>query len=253
MTTQWDVKRYTTQHNFVTNYGYEVVELLAPQQNEVILDLGCGNGELSYEISKRSHKVCGIDFAQSMVEQANKDYPHIDFTQHNAELAFPFAKESFDAVFSNAALHWMHNADAVIKNIKEVLKPNGRFVFEMGGKGNVNNVLTAIETAAQAYGVTKFSAFNFYPSIAEYATLLENNGFRVTFAVHFDRPTLLQTDEGLCNWVKMFRNDVLSQIPNDSHEDYLSEVESLAKGTQYQNAQWYADYVRLRMVAIKLK
>lgn len=88
MTTQWDVKRYTTQHNFVTNYGYEVVELLSPQKNEVILDLGCGNGELSNEIAKRSHKVYGIDFAHSMIEQAKEDYPHIEVTQHNAEVSF---------------------------------------------------------------------------------------------------------------------------------------------------------------------
>ena len=251
MTTQWDVNRYITQHDFVTNYGYDVIDLLAPIAKEVILDLGCGNGELSAKIAEQCHRVYGIDFAQSMIDQAKRDYPHIDFAQHDGERVFPFTDHIFDAVFSNAALHWMHNAEAVIQNIKRVLKPEGRFVFEMGGKGNVDQVLKAINIATTEFGVSEFNAFNYYPSVSEYSALLEANGFRVTFAIHFDRPTLLKSEEGLRNWVKMFRNDILSKIESKNHETFLQTVEALAKPSQYKEGHWYADYVRLRMVAIK--
>lgn len=247
----WDADFYKNKHSFVTTYGENVVDLLAPQAGEYILDLGCGGGELTAKIAASGAKVCGIDFAADMISKAQQKFPQLEFKQHNAELPFPHS-DKFDAVFSNAALHWMLNADEVVKNIAHNLKPGGRFVFEMGGKGNIANVISAIQSAAQDFNLTQLPIYNYFPSIAEYSTILEQNGFQVKFAILFERPTLLDGNDGLRNWVKMFRNIVLERLPSSQHEDFLAHVEHFGQDKLLINGQWVADYVRLRMIAIKI-
>ena len=199
----WDSNFYQDKHNFVTKYGEDIVELLTPQSNEVILDLGCGNGELSAKIAEYGATVYGIDFATEMINKASINYPQIKFMQHNAENPFPF-ENKFDAIFSNAALHWMMSPEKVIKNIADSLKTGGRFVFEMGGKGNINTIIQSIEVVAKKYNLANLPIYNYFPSLSEYANLLEKYGFRVVFARHFDRPTPLNGQDGLKNWIKMF-------------------------------------------------
>ncbi len=246
----WDADFYTRKHNFVTNYGESVVELLAPQAGELILDLGCGAGELTAKIATSGAKVSGIDFAADMINKAQAKFPELEFKQHNAELTFPF-EERFDAVFSNAALHWMINAEAVIKNVAQSLKPRGRFVFEMGGKGNVSAIIQALELAANDFNLTKLAIYNYFPSISEYSSILERNGLSVKFAVLFERPTLLDGEDGLRNWIKMFRNSVLDKLEPSVHEQFLAKIEHYGQAKLLHNQQWFADYVRLRMIAIK--
>lgn len=250
-TNQWNAEFYNDKHNFVTNYGDNVVEILNPQANEMILDLGCGSGGLTAKIAEIASKCYGIDFSAEMIAKAQQDYPAINFLQHNAEQPFPFT-EKFDAVFSNAALHWMMNAEAVIKNIAASLKPNGRFVFEMGGHGNVAQVLNAIQSAAYNFDLGELELINYYPKISEYSSLLERNGFKVTFAILFERPTLLDGEQGLQNWVRMFRNNVISSIPEEQQQEFLKQVDSNGRKFLYRGGKWYADYVRLRMIAVKL-
>ncbi|WP_119343980.1 class I SAM-dependent methyltransferase [Facilibium subflavum] len=248
---KWDAIQYSQKHHFVTDYGNDVVSLLNPVKGEVILDLGCGGGDLTHKLKEAGCEVCGVDYSESMLSQAKKHFPDIDFIYHNAEKPFPFAHNHFDAVFSNAALHWMHDAKAVINNVFDILKPGGRFVFEMGGKGNIQTILSDVEKIAQSLDVVETKAFNYYPSLSEYSSLLEQNGFRVTYAIHFDRPTKLQGQEGLRNWVSVFREGLLQQIPQNQHEAFFNQLEKALRPTLYYDNTWHADYVRLRMVAIK--
>lgn len=246
----WNADFYTSKHNFVTNYGESVVELLAPQAGELILDLGCGAGELTAKIATSGAKVYGIDFAPNMISKAQVKFPELEFKQHNAELPFPF-EERFDAVFSNAALHWMINAEAVVKNVAQSLKPGGRFAFEMGGKGNVAAIIQALELAANDFNLAKLAIYNYFPSISEYSSILERNGLNVKFAVLFERPTLLDGEDGLRNWIKMFRNSVLDKLEPSAHEQFLAKIEHYGQAKLLLKQQWFADYVRLRMIAIK--
>lgn len=246
----WDADFYDSKHSFVSKYGNDVIELLAPQSNEVILDLGCGSGDLTAKISNAAKKVIGIDSAKDMIDKANTKYPDIEFHQHNAEHKFPFT-EKFDAIFSNAALHWMLDAQTVARNIADALKIGGRFVFEMGGKGNINTILEAIREAGNKFKIKTEEIFNFFPSIGEYANILEKQGLSVKLAVMFERPTILEGNDGLRNWIKMFRSEVVRQIEVDELEKFFSEVEIATKDKLYKNNNWTADYVRLRMVAIK--
>jgi trans-aconitate methyltransferase len=249
--TTWNTELYNQKHDFVTQYGESVVELLNPQADESILDLGCGSGELTNKIAKQCIRAVGVDFSGEMISKAQSNFPELTFMQHNAEQPFPL-DEQFDAVFSNAALHWMMNAEAVIQNIHSKLKPHGRFVFEMGGHGNVAQVLNAIQMAANDFGLGELALINYYPTIGEYSALLEQNGFKVSFATLFDRPTLLQGEHGLANWTTMFRNAVVAQIPAEQQAKFLAAVERHGKTQLFRDDRWYADYVRLRMIAHKI-
>lgn len=245
----WQPKSYNSTGKFVTQYGNEVVELLNPSKGENILDLGCGTGELTNIIKNTSAKVIGTDISESMLKKAKQNYRDIDFKQMDAQQSLDFDKESFDAVFSNAALHWMTNPLAVIKNINHILKKDGRFVFEMGGKGNIKEVLSSLDNTAKKYQIEDYDIDNFYPSISEYSTLLEKNGFTVKYMILFERPTLLEGNDGFKNWVKTFRVNLLDKINNIA--EFLNDAKSLAYNNLFKDGKWYADYVRLRGIAVK--
>lgn len=247
---KWDASLYKTKGNFVTNYGESLIELLKPQKNETILDLGCGTGRLTQKISEKADDVYGVDLSESMLVDAQKTYPNIKFKACDAQRNIDFDDNFFDAIFSNAALHWMTDANSVIKNANRILKPKGRFVFEMGGYGNISNLLNSINQVAKDYLVEDYKIKNYYPSISEYSNLLENNGFQVKYAELYERQTLLEGQDWLKNWVKTFRKDLLDKIENQN--EFLEKVEQIAKPKLLKNNNWYADYVRLRMITYKL-
>ena len=145
----------------------------------------------------------------------------------------------------------MMHPEKVIWWVRQGLKHHGRFVFEMGGEGNVAQVLFAIEQAAKELGVSQLNIINYYPKLGEYTSLLEAQGFSVIDAKLIDRPTLLEGEAGLCNWVRMFRHDVLNKISEDQQIKFFQQMETIARPNLYQDNQWWVDYVRLRAIAIK--
>jgi trans-aconitate methyltransferase len=247
---QWNPELYDTQHQYVSNYGVNLIDLLNPKKGELILDLGCGTGMLTHEISQRGARVIGIDMSLNMINKAKVNYPHLSFQVADGENFF--FEEKVDAVFSNAALHWMQAPKKVISCVWECLKEKGRFVFEFGGKNNIQKVLLAIEKASSTFHLSKLPLENYYPSLGEYSSLLESQGFRVVYMQLFDRPTSLQGQDGLRNWVRMFRPLVLQRISPDQQDKFLAEVEKNAKESLYHESGWWADYVRLRGIAIKV-
>jgi trans-aconitate methyltransferase len=248
---KWDSTLYDTNHDFVSKYGEDLVRLLDPKIGEEILDLGCGTGDLAERIRQNGGKVTGIDNSSEMIAAAKQKYPLIDFQVQSA-IHFSFDKK-FDAVFSNAALHWIFEKEEVIKQIYNCLKPNGRMVAEMGGKGNVANIIHALKNALHKNGFTEKAKIQtwYFPSLSEYASLLEQNGFRVIFATHFDRETLLKEETGLKNWLRMFATSYLEGIENQAIESILEAAEQQLRKTNYRDGKWYADYKRLRFIALK--
>ncbi|MEA2640424.1 MAG: hypothetical protein QOF51_1818, partial [Chloroflexota bacterium] len=150
MRTEWDASRYDAEHGYVTRYGESLIDVLAPQSGERILDLGCGTGHLTHQIAERGAAVVGIDISTAMIEQARAAYPDLEFHVANAA-SFSFA-ESFDAVFSNAALHWIPATaqDAVAASIARALRPGGRLVAELGVRGNIGRIRLALEDALRS-------------------------------------------------------------------------------------------------------
>ena len=230
--TDWNPASYESSHSFVWEYGADLLTLLEPRPGERILDVGCGTGHLTARIAESGAGVWGIDSSPAMVAQARQNYPRLHFQLADAQNYR--ATEAFDAVFSNAALHWMPDADGVAASIAHALRPGGRLILEMGGRGNVATIDRAIQTAIR----------NYFPSIGEYATVLERHGLEVRDAALFDRPTPLEGGEnGLREWLATFRPDNARPI-----EDVEKELRPLL----FRDGRWVADYRRLRVVARKV-
>ncbi len=229
--TDWDPERYEGGHSFVWEFGGDLVALLAPQPGERILDLGCGTGHLTAKIAALGATAVGIDASPAMIGQARQNYPNLTFRLATAEqFRDPIP---FDAVFSNAALHWISDQDAAAETVATLLKPAGRFVFEMGARGNVRLLDQAIRSQIK----------NYFPSISEYASILERHGLEVVNATIFDRPTPLEGGErGLRDWIATFR-------PGNTKS--LDEIEAELRPSLFREGRWVADYRRLRMLALK--
>lgn len=248
----WDTVLYEGSHSFVWKSGGDLLELLDVKPGERVLDLGCGTGHLAAAIASRGAEVVGIDNSPSMIEQARKSYPHLHFEMSDGRwFAFP---EKFDAVFSNAALHWMLPPGQVVECVRDDLRPGARFVAEFGGKGNVEAVLRGTLEALRTLGYDADRSLIpwYFPNISEYATLLEQHGLEVRFAALLDRPTRLEDgEEGLRNWLRMFALSLLAAAPADSHEALLGDIEHRLRPHLFRDGSWYADYRRLRVLAVR--
>nr|WP_263323531.1 class I SAM-dependent methyltransferase [Neobacillus sp. Marseille-Q6967] len=245
---QWNASLYDLKHSFVSKFGNDLVDLLAPKKGEKILDLGCGTGDLANKLSELEVIVLGIDKSENMVHQAQKKYPKLSFMVSDAiNLDF---EEEFDAVFSNATLHWVKPPNKALDGIYRSLKHGGRFVAEFGGKGNVQTITDEITHQLKNYQQTPQFPW-YYPSIGEYTTLMEQAGFRVTFAHHYDRPTPLEGDNGLRNWIEMFALGMFEGISENIKEQVLSKVENNLKPLLIKDGIWMADYKRIRVIGIK--
>ncbi|GIH77383.1 class I SAM-dependent methyltransferase [Planobispora longispora] len=248
---RWTARTHDTGFGYVSAHGAPLVDLLDPQPGERIVDLGCGTGVLTAEIASRGAHVLGIDGSQAMIEKALAQYPGLDFIVgdgHDFVLAQPY-----DAVFSNAALHWMsRHPDAVIASVREALAPGGRFVAEMGGAGNCAALTAAVSTAWREYRLPDPDLPWYFPSPAEYASRLEKGGFAVRILEYFDRPTPLdECPNGAADWVRMFAGSLLHGVPADVVEPLLRRVNELAAPALRRETGWMADYVRLRFAAVR--
>lgn len=246
----WDAELYEARHAFVWHFGAQLIELLDPKPGERILDLGCGTGHLTQQIAEGGANVVGLDASPEMIGQARQNFPHLRFVLEDAA-AMQFESE-FDAVFSNAALHWMLDIRGVAQKIARALRPQGRFIAELGGKGNIRLIESAIESSAAPYFPNGLPPRRtHYPSLAEYATLLENCGLEVQKALLFDRATPLEGPEGMETWIRQFKWYYFEPLEPDSRRDALNTTIDLLRPALFRSGQWQADYRRLRILALK--
>ena len=249
-TNNWNASFYDQKHSFVSEYGKSLIPLLDPQPGESILDLGCGTGHLTKAIAESGAHAIGLDSSASMIKTARTTYPDLQFLVADARnFSFP---TPFDAVFSNAALHWIPEAEEVVRSIATALKPGGRFVAELGGKGNIATIISALQQSLREIAGIEADFGWFYPSIGEYTSLLERYGLTVRLALLFDRPTKLEDGEnGLRNWLLMFRRDMLENLPDEMRSQVIERTEAKAHDLLFQKDHWVADYRRLRIIAHK--
>lgn len=240
----WSSERYATHARFVSDLGSEIAGWLAPQPGERILDLGCGDGELTLRLEGAGAQVVGVDASEDFVRTAREKGLDARIADGHA-LGF---SDEFDAVFTNAALHWMTRPEAVVAGVARALKPDGRFVAEFGGHGNVAAIATALRAVAgRRSGRADLIGPWYFPSAEEYAGLLERNGFTVKRSELVPRPTLLPTD--IRGWFVTFCDTFFAQF-GDQAGEALDEVVSLLEPALCDaSGRWTADYVRLRVEA----
>jgi SAM-dependent methyltransferase len=245
----WDPDRYARNARFVADLGAPVVQLLAPQPGERILDLGCGDGPLTAKLAAMGCEVVGVDASEAQVAEARKlglDARVMDgenLTLHN----------EFDAVFSNAALHWMRNApDSVIAGVHRALRPGGRFVAECGGYGCVAKIKKALVDALNRRGIDGESAAPWYfPTVEDYSQRLSKGGFAIRYIALIPRPTPLPGD--VTAWLETFAESFTNRLQPPDRPAFLAEVqEALRPELCDGDGKWTADYVRLRFSAQKI-
>ncbi len=245
-TNKWNPKEYNKHTRFVSELALPVVDLLAPECGEKILDVGCGDGTLAVEMQKRGAKVIGIDTSSEMVASCKEK----EIEAHLFSVTDLPYKESFDAVFSNATLHWVKDARSAIDNIASSLKSGGRFVAEFGGEGNVDALVSAMEELFDRHD--DFGEFNnpwYFPSIKSYKKLLEDEGFEVEYIALIPRPTPMND---IKNWLDIFTNGVTEGLSQEQREVFISECKERVRPRLYHDRDgWMLDYVRLRVKAIK--
>lgn len=248
-TQSWNPNQYDSAGAFVPKLAVDLVELLAPKPGERVLDLGAGSGDLTQALAAAGAMVHGVDASREMVAEARRKHPNITFEVMDGQ-ALTFSAE-FDAVFSNAALHWMPRADAVAAGVERALRPGARFVAEFGGADNVRTVREAAAAELVAQGLDGYGLPAWYfPSVAQYARVLEEAGLRVRSALWFERPTRLAGERGLENWLELFCLPLLRAL-GDRRAAVVAGIERRCRERLFKDGDWFVDYARLRVVATK--
>ena len=246
MTAQtWNSESYAENARFVTDLGAPVLALLNPRRGERILDLGCGDGVLTKKIADLGCQVVGVDSSPAFISSARKlGLEVIETNAFDLDLS-----PVFDAVFSNAALHWMKDADVVIGRVARALRPGGRFVAEMGGDGCVKTIHSALINELDRRGYDGPAANPWYfPTVEDYGARLVAAGFDVRYIELIPRPTPLPGD--VMGWLATFSGCFTAVLPDAERADYLECVRERIKPQLCDSkGNWTADYVRLRFEA----
>jgi SAM-dependent methyltransferase len=247
VTQNWDPQAYGENGAFVHELAGGVLEWLAAQPGERILDLGCGDGQLTERIVATGATVVGVDASPQMVAAAQARGIAAD--EASAE-SLPYANGTFDAVFSNAALHWVRDQDAMLAEVHRVLKPGCRFVAEMGGQGNIAAIRVALAAVLERHGFgSREDGVNYFPTPEGYRRRLIRHGFAVQRIALIPRPTPLPAS-GMTAWLRTFRSGVLEGLPEPVRTTVVEETAALlAPALRDEEGNWVADYVRLRFIA----
>lgn len=248
---EFDPDAYDDAQSFVIEYGRDLLDLLDPQPGERILDLGCGTGHVTAEIAEAlgpDGEVVGIDASPAMVEQAQADYPALDI-RHADATDFEL-EEPVDAVYSNAALHWIDDQDAALGCVADALRAGGRFVAEMGAAGNIVEILDGVAAVADREGIGVTHPWHF-PTLGQYSARLEDHGFTVRLARTFERPTTLEGSEGLRDWFHQFGDALLAPFPDEG--DAMGAIDDELRGECWdpESDSWTVTYRRLQFRAIR--
>ena len=250
MNIEWDAEKYTSDFSFVHKYGSGAMELLDFSEIRSVIDLGCGNGALTKALRDRGLSVLGIDASEELLGIAREKYPDIPFIR--ADAADFRAEKPVDAVFSNAVFHWIdrERQPAMLSCVYKAMRKGGQLVFEFGGSGNNALIHEALRSEFEKRGYSYKMPF-YFPGIGEYAPLVEQAGFQVRTALLFDRPTELEGENGLRDWIEMFVKVPFSGVKEEDRDAIIEGAVRQLEPVLYKDGKWHADYVRLRMKAIK--
>jgi trans-aconitate methyltransferase len=247
LSTSWNPESYAKNARFVSDLGEPLLQLLDARPGELILDLGCGDGALTEKICSYGCRVIGADSSLPQLQAARGRGLNV-VLMDGRQLGF---QPRFDAVFTNAALHWMKRPETVVAGVTNSLKPGGRFIGEFGGKGNVEKIRCVLHDTLRKYAIDPVPIDPwYYPSLEQYSELLSKAGLIVTYIELIPRPTKLPGD--ILGWLNVFAQPFTQAVAEPRRPRFLREVrDRLATGLRDDNGNWFADYVRLRFTATK--
>lgn len=250
MNIAWDAEKYAQDFSFVPQHGTELLALLEKEKVHTVLDLGCGNGVLTNQLSDAGFSVLGMDASEAQLSLARKNYPHLSFVRGDA--ASFTLQTPVDAVFSNAVLHWIDREShpKMLACVFRALKSGGQFVFECGGDGNAEKIHGALRREFEKRHLDYRVSF-YFPTVDAYTALLEQAGFTVDSAELFDRPTPLSGEDGLKNWIQMFIKEPFASIAEVQKDEIIAKAIESLRPLLYRDGVWIADYTRLRCKACK--
>ena len=242
----WNAAKYGRDASFVSQLGNPVLQLLAPQSGEKILDLGCGDGDLTLQIQNCGCEILGIDSSADMIAAASQK----GLTTRVLDARDLNYSAEFNAVFTNAVLHWISDIDLVVNNVYRALKPEGRFVGEFGGAGNIQSIVDALVETFREDDFGKFENPWYFPSVSDLRMVLERSEFIVDYIELIPRPTPLKS--GVHSWLEIFTNGITHHLDSERKKQLITKVAQKLKPHIYSSPEgWVADYVRIRFRAIK--
>ena len=252
MNITWDAKGYTDNFAFVHQYGEGVVALVDAEPGKFVVDLGCGNGALTEKLKEKGYRVLGVDASADMLETAKTVHPECDFQLGDAT-EFKLSEKA-DVIFSNAVFHWIDadKQEKLIENIAANLKIGGQLICEFGGKGCAESVHASLERGFAKRGLEYPRVF-YFPTVGEYAPILEKYGFRVEYAVLFDRPTVQKTENGLEDWIRMFNKKPFEGMDEALVQEIIDETVEELRDQLFVDGKWIVDYVRIRFKVRKFR
>lgn len=251
MNIDWNAAEYHSNFSFVYKYGEELTGLFTLKKGSRVADVGCGNGVLTQKLRTMGYDAFGIDNSAEMIALAKRNAPDMHFIRADAT-QFTL-EEPADGIFSNAVFHWIDDHDLLAQNLARNLRTGGELVCEFGGKGCAEAVHGALEDIFAERGLKYRRTFNF-KSIGEFAPVLERHGLVPTYCTLFPRPTLqAEGESGLKNWILTFLKEPFAGIEAGEREDIIAEAERRLRPALCKDGQWYIDYMRIRIKAVKVQ
>lgn len=245
----WNADLYENKHDFIAEYGRDLLSHVPENPSQSILDLGCGTGMLTHALLEKSSSVVGLDASPEMIGKARQLYPGMDFRVLDA-CRMPW-NNWFDLVFSNAAFHWIPDQEKLLKAVFRILKPQGKLICEFGAHHNILRIRETFQASLERIGLTPNTRF-YFPTAEEYRSLLEQTGLHPELILDFDRPTpLKEGPDGLRNWVRQFFCADLKNLTEKKRIRIFKEMEEALRDDLWDGSQWVADYRRIRVIAVK--
>lgn len=245
----WNADLYEDKHDFVAEYGRDLIPLVPDNPGQAILDLGCGTGTLTRALLEKSSSVVGLDASPEMIGKARQLYPGMDFRLMDA-CRMPW-NDWFDVVFSNAAFHWIPDQGTLLKAVFHVLKTQGALICELGAHGNVLRIRETFQAVLKRMDLPYKTRF-YFPTVEEYRRLLEQAELHPERVMELDRPTPLKDGpDGLRNWARLFFREDLKDLHEKRRLRIFEELEKALRDDLWDGSRWVADYRRLRVTASK--
>lgn len=248
MNIKWNAENYRDNFSFVYEYGEELTGMFTLGRGSRIADVGCGSGALTRKLCDMGYEVIGIDSSAEMLSLAKSTAPAASFMLADAA-KFSLEKPA-DGIFSNAVFHWIDDLSALAKNLAANLRAGGELVCEFGGKGCAEAVHSALENIFAERGLSYRRTFNFQ-STGSFAPVLEGAGLTPVFCSLFPRPTRQKGEDGLKNWILTFLKKPFEGLAGGVRDEIIAEAESRLRAKLYKDGQWFIDYVRIRVKAVK--